>query len=196
MYFGGQLWHPSIFADGVVHWVFKGETATPHMKGEGASLMVTDFVFADHGWLRSPDGKTQGRVLFRCGKTWAGYFTNIDIQNNVKNVMAILDEHYHDEDHILVFDNATTHPKWHTKERGNWGVEVNQGSADGKVCKIKVPMSDRRFDDGTMQPFYFPPNDPCGSEWIFKGMAVILEECKCKDPSKFTVPTTKGRGQG
>ncbi|KIK97120.1 hypothetical protein PAXRUDRAFT_136944, partial [Paxillus rubicundulus Ve08.2h10] len=57
---------------------------------------------------------------------------------------------------------------------------------DGKVCKSKVPMLDGRFDDGTAQPLYFPPNDPRGPEGIFKGMAVILEERKCKDPSKFT----------
>ncbi|KAF9219933.1 hypothetical protein BS17DRAFT_769652 [Gyrodon lividus] len=170
-----------------------GETATPHTKGKGASLMVADFVSADHGWLRSLDGKTQGR-------------------NHAKNVMAILNEHYHDEDHVLVFDNATTHlkcadnalsarkmPKGIPKNGGNWGFEVNQVNADGKpvfdadgkICKIKVSMSDGRFDDGTMQPLYFPPNDLRGSEGIFKGMAVILKECKHKDPSKFTVPTTQ-----
>ncbi|KIK76573.1 hypothetical protein PAXRUDRAFT_169460 [Paxillus rubicundulus Ve08.2h10] len=109
--------------------------------------------------------------------------------------MGILNEHYHDEDHVLVFNNATTHlkradntlsaqkmPKGIPKSRGNWGVEVNQVNADGKavysvdgkVCKIK--------------PLYFPPNDLRGPEGIFKGMAVILEECKQKDPLKFTVP--------
>ncbi|KIK73265.1 hypothetical protein PAXRUDRAFT_178870, partial [Paxillus rubicundulus Ve08.2h10] len=181
----------------VVPWVFKGETAIPRTKGEGASLMVADFVSADYGWLRSPDGRTQGRVLFRCGKARDGYFTNLDIQNHTKNVMNILDEHYRDEDHTLIFDNATTHlkhadnalsarkmPKGVPKNGVNWGVEVNQidadgkpvFSVDGKVCKSKVPMLDGRFDDGTAQPLYFPPNDPRGPEGIFKGMAVILEE--------------------
>jgi hypothetical protein len=49
--------------------------------------------------------------------------------------MDILDEHYVDEDHVLVFDNATTHTKRadgalsvHNmpKSTCEWGVEVNQ----------------------------------------------------------------------
>ncbi|KAF9240820.1 hypothetical protein BU15DRAFT_31527, partial [Melanogaster broomeanus] len=43
-------------------WVHNNEMATPYAKGEGASLMVADFVSADHGWLRSPDGKESARV--------------------------------------------------------------------------------------------------------------------------------------
>jgi len=48
----------------IVHWVHKDETAVPRAKGEGASLMVADFVSADYGWLTSPDGKEETRVLF------------------------------------------------------------------------------------------------------------------------------------
>jgi hypothetical protein len=40
-----------------VRWVKDDETATPKAKGEGASLMVSDFVSANYGWLQSPDGK-------------------------------------------------------------------------------------------------------------------------------------------
>lgn len=38
------------------HWVHKSETATPYAKGECHSLIVADFVSADYGWLKSPDG--------------------------------------------------------------------------------------------------------------------------------------------
>jgi hypothetical protein len=34
-------------------WVHETEGAVPQPKGEGASLMVVDFVSADYGWLRS-----------------------------------------------------------------------------------------------------------------------------------------------
>ena len=51
-----------------IRWVHAGETAVPYAKGEGASLMVADFVSADYGWLRSPDGKQEARVLFKAGK--------------------------------------------------------------------------------------------------------------------------------
>ena len=49
-------------------WVHVDETAKPQPKGEGASLMVADFVSADYGWLRSPDGKESARWLFKAGK--------------------------------------------------------------------------------------------------------------------------------
>ncbi|KAG2034406.1 hypothetical protein BDR03DRAFT_870103, partial [Suillus americanus] len=35
------------------HWVHTTEKAVPLPKGEGASLMVVDFVLADYGWLHS-----------------------------------------------------------------------------------------------------------------------------------------------
>src|ERR1700743_1231443 len=34
-----------------IQWVHSGETAVPYAKGEGASLMVADFVFVNYGWL-------------------------------------------------------------------------------------------------------------------------------------------------
>jgi len=40
-----------------------------------------------------------------------GYFTNDDILKQAGTVMDILENHFPDEDHILVFDNATTHLK-------------------------------------------------------------------------------------
>ncbi|KIK81425.1 hypothetical protein PAXRUDRAFT_808007 [Paxillus rubicundulus Ve08.2h10] len=59
-----------------------------------------------------------------------------------------------------------------------------------------MPMSNGRFDDGTAQPLYFTPDDPHGPEGIFKGMAVILEECKDKNPLMFTHPNyTKLKAQ-
>ncbi|KAG2073868.1 hypothetical protein BDR04DRAFT_1009393, partial [Suillus decipiens] len=46
------------------HWVHILEGAVPQPKGEGALLMVTDFVLADYGWLRSPNGKESACILF------------------------------------------------------------------------------------------------------------------------------------
>jgi hypothetical protein len=63
----------------VVHWVHKGENLVPHTKGEGGSLMVTDFVSTNYGWLTSPDEAEQAQVLFKAGKAWEGFFTNKDI---------------------------------------------------------------------------------------------------------------------
>jgi len=73
--------------------------------------MVSDFVSADYRWLCSPDKTKKARVFFKAGKICEGYFTNDDILNQTTTAMDILTEFYPDEEHILVYDNATTHTK-------------------------------------------------------------------------------------
>jgi len=94
-----------------IQWVDEDETAMPQPKGEGASLMVADFVSADYGWLRSPNGEEDTQVLLKPGKTRGGYFMNEDFLRQTKRAMDILQEHHPNKDHVLVFDNATTHLK-------------------------------------------------------------------------------------
>ena len=179
----------------IVRWVHETETAVPRAKGEGASLMVADFVSADYGWLTSLDGDQSTRVLFKAGKQREGYFTNKDILNHAGTAMDILDQDYRDEDHVLVFDNATTHlkrdedalsatkmPKFAPKVGNNWGVEVDEmdencnpvHGTDGKVLKMKVRMDNAKFADGSPQSLYWPEgHERAGT---FKGMAAILVE--------------------
>ncbi|KAJ3884020.1 hypothetical protein GG344DRAFT_91531 [Lentinula edodes] len=105
--------------------------------------------------------------------------------------MDILMRDYPDEDHVLVFDNATTHLKRApdtpsatkmTKFPSLFGVEVTAKGSDGKTLysssgkpqKKKIPMSGGQLPDGTPQSFYFPPGH--AQEGMFKGMAIILEE--------------------
>jgi len=199
-------------------WVHGDETAKPYAKGEGASQMVADLVSADYGWLRSPDGKEEARVLFKAGKNREGYFTNDDILNQANKAMDILEKYYPDEDHVLVFDNASTHqkrpdgalsarrmPKRTSMVEKNWCVEVNvRGNngqpvygPDGKISKHKVKMVDATFADGTSQSLYFDASHEKAG--LFKGMAVILEErglvkesqlrAECK---KFQCPKPSG----
>jgi hypothetical protein len=93
----------------VVCWVHKGENPVSCTKGEGASLMVVDFVSVDYGWLTSPDESEKAQVLFKTGKACEGYFMNEDILKHVATAMNILGKGYPDKDHVLVFDNTTTH---------------------------------------------------------------------------------------
>jgi hypothetical protein len=39
-----------------LRWVHESESTKPYAKGEGASLMVADFVSADFGWLQGSNG--------------------------------------------------------------------------------------------------------------------------------------------
>jgi hypothetical protein len=93
------------------HWVHASEKPVPLPKGEGILLMVSDFISADYGWLRSPDGTKSARVLFWPGANREGYFTNEDMLQQVDGAMDILEKNYPHDDHIFVFDNATIHTK-------------------------------------------------------------------------------------
>jgi hypothetical protein len=187
-----------------VRWVHKGENPVPRTKGEGASLMVADFVSADYGWLTSPDGPERARVLFKAGKAHEGYFTNNDIIKHSATAMDILEKGYPDEEHVLVFDNATTHlkreedalsatkmPKFTPKLGKNWGVEVVEldedcnivHGADGKVLRTQIRMANAKFADGATQSLYWP--DGHERAGIFKGMASILEERGFSDMFKL-----------
>jgi len=157
--------------------------------------MDAEFVSADYGFGRSPDGKESSRIIFRPGKNRDGYFDNEDILAQATAHMDLCDRWYPNDIHILIYDNATTHrkradnaisarrmPKFTPKEGTNWGVEVTERDAagkpifgsDGKQKKIKVRMGSGYFRDGTPQDFYFPQGHPRAG--VFKGMAVILEE--------------------
>ncbi|KAJ3806901.1 hypothetical protein F5876DRAFT_90847 [Lentinula aff. lateritia] len=178
-----ENWMCSLWS-GCVIWVRNNESATPYAKGE-------DFISADYGWLRSCDRKDSAQVVFRPGKNHDGYFDNDDILEQAQHAMDILMHDYPDKDHVLVFDNATTHLKCApdtpsatkmTKFPSLFGVEVTAKGSDektlysssGKPQKKKIPMSGGQLPDGTPQSFYFPPG--YAQEGMFKGMAIILEE--------------------
>ncbi|GJE94827.1 hypothetical protein PsYK624_110020 [Phanerochaete sordida] len=176
-----------------LHWVHKNDTPVPKPKGEGTSIMISDLISAEVGWLRSPDGQESARVVFRAGKNREGYFQSEDILSQTAQVIDLLKAHYPDHDHVLVFDHAPTHMKRRdtsvtaykmTKSPSKvFGVDVNKPGADGrpvydsegKLVKMRVRMGDAKFSDGTTQPLYFPDDHPT-HPGQFKGMAQILRE--------------------
>jgi hypothetical protein len=91
--------------------VHKGENPASCTKDKGASLMVANFVSTDYRWLTSPNEAKQAQVHFKAGKAHKGYFMNEDILKHAATTMDILDKGYSDKDHVLVFDNTTTHLK-------------------------------------------------------------------------------------
>jgi hypothetical protein len=179
----------------VARWVHGGEDPKPYAKGEGALQMVADLVSADYGWLRSPDGTQEARVLFKAGKNRERYFTSEDVLEQVEKAIGILKKHYPGDDHVLIYDNATTHlkrasgalsaccmPKFTSKPESNWLVDVNARDANGKpiymsngkLLKTKIRMDDATLPDGTNQPLYFPPEHEKAG--LFKDMEIILQE--------------------
>jgi len=121
--------------------------------------MVAHFVSADYGILQSPDGKESAQVLFKAGKSCDGYYSSNEILKHAVHAMDILKKYYQNEDHILVFDNATTHVKRaddalsarHMPKNPSktWGIDVtitdDNGKpvmrSDGKPAKKKILMA-------------------------------------------------------
>ena len=62
-------------------WFHKDAPAQAQPKGDGLSLMVSDLVSADFGWLRSPDGSEDAWVVFRPGKNCDGYMTAVEVED-------------------------------------------------------------------------------------------------------------------
>ncbi|RDB25331.1 hypothetical protein Hypma_007565 [Hypsizygus marmoreus] len=191
-------------------WYHKDAPAKPYVKGEGASLMIADFVSADFGWLQSPDGTRSARRVMRPGKNKDGYFTSADIQDQVNEAMDIVSEFYPEYEHVFVYDNASTHlkraedslsarrmPKYTPPLGKNWKIDVTKRdatgkpkyNADGSLVKIKIPMGNGRFSDGTPQSMYFEEGHPRAG--VFKGMMRILEERGFGDTSKLLAECPK-----
>ncbi|KAF9517067.1 hypothetical protein BS47DRAFT_1371507 [Hydnum rufescens UP504] len=165
------------------HWVHSKETAKPIQKGEGASLMVSDFCSADYGWLHSPEGE-EACILFKP-----------EIYDQVSVAAKLATKLYPHDNHVFAFDNATTHtkcpedalsvmkmPKKMSPKGKNFLCEVTRcdGSrkpvldSSGNVVKDKMQMHNGPLPDGSPQCVYFTPNHQYASQ--FKGMAVILKE--------------------
>ncbi|KAJ7437667.1 hypothetical protein B0H11DRAFT_2361396, partial [Mycena galericulata] len=92
-------------------WRHKDASIKPRKKGEGASLMVADYISADFGWLVGPKTGRSARVILKPGKNRDGYFTSDDILAQARVAMDILTEFGDDIEHVFVYDNATTHRK-------------------------------------------------------------------------------------
>jgi hypothetical protein len=97
------------------------------------------------GLCTSPDGSEQAQVLLKAGKAHKGYFTNDNIIKHSATAMVILKKGYPDKEHVLVFDNTTTHLK----------REEDALSAT-KIPKFtpKLGMTNVKFTDGTTQSLY------------------------------------------
>ncbi|EKM75371.1 hypothetical protein AGABI1DRAFT_132271 [Agaricus bisporus var. burnettii JB137-S8] len=181
-----------------VRWKGKDEKNMPQPKGEGVSIMISDFVSAKYGWLQSPDGNETARVIFKPGKNRGGYFTNDEVVAQTICAMKILQKYYSDERHVFIFDNATTHmkrratapsaqsmplnmPREGVRRKGNWGVDVvvldEHGKAvynpDGSKKTRFQQMDNGVLSDGSPQSFYFEEGPHKG---VFKGMKTILNE--------------------
>ncbi|KAA1476290.1 hypothetical protein DENSPDRAFT_784809 [Dentipellis sp. KUC8613] len=146
---------------------------TPQPKGEGESLMISDFLVPEWGRLKHDD--MEARMVFRAGKNRDGYFMNDDMLKAVDNAIDIFEARTDGRaTGLFIFDNATIHTKRaddalsasRMPKRPNKGWTHRPGGPK---------MRDARFSDGSPQPLYFPDDHPTMPGW-FKGTEQILRE--------------------
>ncbi|KIJ33510.1 hypothetical protein M422DRAFT_264441 [Sphaerobolus stellatus SS14] len=93
-------------------WIHKSEKPTPVRKGEGSSIMVSDFCSPDLGWLKSKDSTREARILFKAGKNREGYFSNKDICAQTELAIELFEDNFPGTAVTLfAFDNALSHQK-------------------------------------------------------------------------------------
>jgi hypothetical protein len=119
--------------------------------------------------------------------------------------MDILTKYFPGDDHVFVYDNATTHKKRaidslsarkmplnpsHSGKQ-NFGITISNDGDD----KVWIPMEDAIHHDGTVQPLYYPSNHD-QFPGRFKGMRTLIQERRdhgldLPDPSKLKAQCTK-----
>jgi hypothetical protein len=77
------------------------KTLVPYAKGEGPSMMITDYASPNHGFLLSPDKTESAHVIFKASKACEGYFISEDILKQPFRAMDILSEHYPDDEQLV-----------------------------------------------------------------------------------------------
>ncbi|KAH6894756.1 hypothetical protein BKA70DRAFT_1232366 [Coprinopsis sp. MPI-PUGE-AT-0042] len=156
-------------------WIHKDAKPTPYAKGDGPSLMIADFISADHGWLRSPDGAESARIVLKPGKSREGYMSNVEILQQFQDAVVLAKKLYPEQRHVFVYNNATTHlkrrvnalsarrcPKFTPPVGKNWLVEIPKIGPDGKEIpgqKEKVQMEPGTFQ-GRVHSLYWEEGHP------------------------------------
>ncbi|KAJ7059975.1 hypothetical protein C8F01DRAFT_1084402 [Mycena amicta] len=156
-----------------VGWIHTSSKPTPEAKGEGESIMVTDFLVAQWGRLRLDDW--EARLFFRAGKNRDGYFTSDDLLAHVDNAIDIFNKKTHKfATGLFLFDNAPSHQK-----RAADALSARKMPKGPHATWTHTPngphMRPGKLADGTAQPLYWPDNHPTMPGW-FKGMEQILRE--------------------
>ncbi|CAA7270186.1 unnamed protein product [Cyclocybe aegerita] len=155
-------------------WTHFQEKATTERKGEGPSIMVSEFLTPDWGWLK--DGDDEARILFRAGKNRDGYFDNDDLISQVDHAIDIFEGLTNGfATGLFLFDNAPSHQKRAMDALSARKMPKN-AHATWTHHKDGPKMRTTCFGEhSTIQDFYYPDDHPTMPGW-FKGMENIIRE--------------------
>ncbi|KAJ7307025.1 hypothetical protein DFH08DRAFT_657161, partial [Mycena albidolilacea] len=154
-------------------WTHKTNKPTPQQKGEGTSIMVSDFLTTEWGCLR--DDNDEARLLFKAGKTRDGWFDSDDMLVEVERAIDIFERKTHKwATGLILFDNAPSHQK-RTADALSARKMPKQPSPGWTHHKDGPQMRNSTLPDGSSQSFYHLDNHPTMLGW-FKGMEEIIKE--------------------
>ena len=154
-------------------WIHASQKAVPQPKGDGASIMISDFLTSEWGWLR--DNEDEARVVFYAGKNRDGYFTADDLLKQVDSAIDIFESKTNGmATGLFIFDNAPSHQK-----RAGDALSARKMPKNPKLGWTHHPKGPRMrqtvLADGSPQDLYFPDSHPTMPGW-FKGMVIIIQE--------------------
>jgi hypothetical protein len=156
-----------------VLWSHLGAGTTPQPKGDGPSIMISDFLTSE--WGRLCDDESDARVVFKAGANRDGYFSADHLLAQVEKAVDIFEGKTNGfAQGLFLFDNAPSHQKRAADALS--ARKMSKGpSATWTHHKDGPKMRNGVLPDGSSQHFYFPDDHPTMPGW-FKGMETIIRE--------------------
>ncbi|KAF9455309.1 hypothetical protein BDZ94DRAFT_1205895, partial [Collybia nuda] len=154
-------------------WTHKTNRGAPQRKGEGLSLMVSDFLTTE--WGRLTHDNEEARIIFKPGKNRDGYFTADDLIQQVDKAIDIFEGRTNGlATGLFLFDNAPSHQKRADDALSARKMTKNPAK-DWTHRKGGAHMRNGQLLNGETQEFYFGEDHPSMPGW-FKGMEQIIKE--------------------
>ncbi|PBK82635.1 hypothetical protein ARMGADRAFT_1038428 [Armillaria gallica] len=156
-----------------IKWLHLKETPKAQPKGDGPSIMASDFLTSDWGCLMH-EGE-EAWVLFKAGASQDGWFNAEDLIAQVDKAIDIFEVKTNGFTvGLFMFDNAPSHQKCVTDALS--ARQMPKGPNQGWTHLKDGPrMCNRTMSDGTSHEFYFPEDHHTMLGW-FKGMELIIWE--------------------
>ncbi|CAK5270383.1 unnamed protein product [Mycena citricolor] len=145
----------------------------PERKGEGESIMISDFLTPEFGRLK--DGEDDARLIFEAGKNRDGYFTNEHLMEQTSRAIDVFEARTNrTATGLFLFDNAPSHQKRAADALTARSI-CKRPSATWTPHPGGPKMRNGFFADGSAHDFYFASDHPTMAGW-FKGSEQILRE--------------------
>jgi hypothetical protein len=155
--------------DGGCGW-FESQRPPLRKKGQGLSLMVSDFICSCHGFLPGV------RELLEAGENREGYWTSDHLVEQLKcKALPIFAEYHPNCDLLFIFDNSSNHAALPEDARVASRMNLNAGGGNVPIMRNGW-FIDRNGNRVVQEMFYLDDSDPDNIVAVPKGIKMILKE--------------------